>query len=81
MKILNENARWWKGIEKEWAVQDKSGNWWLYSAKDSNLKMKMPRKKRVGEQSLMLTKEYCIIIALASALGISLALNIITLLI
>ena len=80
MKILNEHGRWWKGVEKEWAVQDKSGNCWLYNAKDSNQKMKMPKDKRVGERSVRLTKEHCIIIALSSALGISLALNIITML-
>ena len=29
MKILDENAKWWIGSEKEWAYQAKNGDWWI----------------------------------------------------
>lgn len=79
MKILNKDAYWWKGQEKEWATQDRSGNWWIYrdEKKGDN---EMMFKKRPKERSAILSKEYYIIIALASALGISLGLNIVAIL-
>tara|TARA_Y100000588_G_scaffold24072_1_gene24092 strand:- start:8096 stop:8338 length:243 start_codon:yes stop_codon:yes gene_type:complete len=80
MKMLNKDAYWWKGQEKEWAMQDRSGNWWIYKnkKKDNN---EMMFKRRSKEGSAIFSKEYYIIIALASALGISLALNVIAILV
>ena len=40
MKIVNKHGRWWKGLESEWAVQDGTGNWWLYRNKKNKTSMK-----------------------------------------
>ena len=76
MRILGEDSYWWKGQEKEWAAQDRSGNWWIY--KESK-KPTMKIESKTKEGSSFLTTQQYIIIALSSALGISLALNIIAL--
>lgn len=76
MRTLNKDSYWWKGQEKEWAAQDRSGNWWVYK-EDEKPTMKI--KKKTGESSNLLTTQQYIIIGLSSALGISLALNIIAL--
>ena len=77
MRILDEDSYWWKSEEKEWAMQDRSGNWWVYK-KNQKPTMKI-KTKRTGQGSFSFsTKEY-IIIALSAALGVSLALNIVAL--
>jgi hypothetical protein len=76
MRVLNKDSYWWRGQEKEWAMQDQSGNWWIYK-KDKKPTVKI--KKKTKESSNFLTTQQYIIIALSSALGISLALNIIAL--
>ncbi|MAH47180.1 hypothetical protein CMI37_15240 [Candidatus Pacearchaeota archaeon] len=76
MRTLNKDSYWWKGQEKEWAAQDKSGNWWIYK-EDKKPSMKIKKKTKEGSSRLT-TQEY-IMVALASALGVSLALNIIAL--
>ena len=75
MRILGEDSYWWKKEEKEWATQDKSGNWWIYKASQKPT-VKTNNKKRKGQTSNKLTTEQYVIIALASALGVSLALNV-----
>ena len=78
MRILNEHSYWWKRQEKEWAAQDKSGKWWIYRSKESpTMKTK---KSRAGQTSNVWKTEHYVILALASALGISLALNIVAIL-
>ena len=77
MRILGEDSHWWKSEEKKWAMQDRSGNWWLYE-KDQEPTMKT-KPKRSGQRSASLTTKEYIIVALAAALGVSLALNIIAL--
>ncbi|MAF43701.1 MAG: hypothetical protein CMI54_05995 [Parcubacteria group bacterium] len=76
MKIVNKHGSWWKNTEKKWAVEDKSGKWWIYKANDKSTTIK--NKKRNGERSARFTREQYIMMALATALGISLALNIVT---
>jgi len=78
MRILSKDSYWWKKEEKEWAVQDKSGSWWIYK-KGQKPTMKTYDKKRNGQTSNKFTTEHYVILALASALGISLALNVIAL--
>ena len=80
MKIVNKHGRWWKGLEEEWAVQDKTGNWWLYRDKKDKTSMKMPSKKRTGTRSMMWKAEHYLILALSTALGISLGINVFNLL-
>ena len=80
MKIVNKHGRWWKGLESEWAVQDGTGNWWLYRNKKNKTSMKMPNKKRSGTRSAMWKPEHYLILALAAALGISLGINVFNLL-
>jgi hypothetical protein len=78
MKILNKHGYWWKNEEKQWVAQDKSGNWWLYNREETPAME--TKSKRKGERSNKLTTERYIILVLASALGVSLALNIVTIL-
>ena len=80
MRILNKYSYWWKKEEKEWATQDKNGNWWVYRGKNESPNMKMINKRRKGQTSNVLKKEQYLIIALSSALGVSLALNILSIL-
>lgn len=77
MRILGEDGYWWKNEEKEWAAQDKSGNWWVYK-KDKEPSMRIKTKQKNQRSLKFTTKEY-IIIALGAALGVSLALNVVAL--
>jgi hypothetical protein len=79
MRILNKDSYWWKGQEKEWAAQDSSGNWWIYKESQKPT-MKTNNKRRKGQTSNRFTTEHYVIFVLACVLGISMALNIITLL-
>ena len=76
IRILGEDSYWWKGQEKEWAAQDRSGNWWIYKQEQ---KPTVKIQKKTKEASASLTTQQYIMIALASALGVSLALNIVAL--
>jgi len=78
VRILGKDSYWWKKEEKEWAAQDKSGNWWIYK-KNQEPTVKTYDKKRNGQTSNKFSTEQYVIVALASALGISLALNVIAL--
>tara|TARA_R110002110_G_scaffold128650_1_gene308362 strand:+ start:179 stop:424 length:246 start_codon:yes stop_codon:yes gene_type:complete len=80
MKILNENARWWKGIEKEWAFRDGKGKWWIYKKQKKNKVSSALRQKKKEEGSSIFSTEDYAIIALASALGVSLVLNVLAIL-
>ena len=40
MRILDKDSYWWKKEEKEWAMQDKSRNWWIHK-KDQAPTMKI----------------------------------------
>ena len=78
MRILDKYSYWWKKEEKQWATQDKDGNWWIWGRRDkSSVAMKPPSKRRKGQTSNVLTREQFLIIALASALGVSVALNVV----
>ena len=44
MRILDEHSWWWKGIEKEWVVADKNGDWWIF--RDEEKKVATPEKKK-----------------------------------
>lgn len=79
MRILGNDSYWWKNEEKEWATQDKSGNWWIYKRDQKPTNMKTNDKRRKGQTSNRFKTEHYVILALASALGVSLALNIIAL--
>ncbi len=74
MRILGKDSYWWKSEEKEWAMQDRDGDWYVYK-KDKTPPMKTS-KKRKEEQGGKFTKEQCVIIGLAAAFGVSLAVLI-----
>ena len=77
MRTLDKDSYWWKKEEKEWAMQGRDGNWYVFK-KDKAPAMKT-KTKQTNQRSLRFsTKEY-IIIALGAALGVSLALNIVAL--
>jgi hypothetical protein len=71
MRILGKDSYWWKSEEKEWAMQDRDGDWYVYR-KDKTPTMKTS-KKRKEERGAKFTKEQCVIIGLAAAFGVSLA--------
>jgi len=77
MRTLDKNSHWWKNEEKKWAMQDKSGDWWIYK-KDQASAMKINPKRAAQRSAGLTTKEY-IVIALSAALAISLALNVVAL--
>ena len=77
MRTLGKDSYWWKKEEKEWAMQDRSGSWWIYK-EDQEPTMKTKPKRAAQRSTSLTTKEY-IIIALGAALGVSLALNIVAL--
>jgi len=74
MKTVNKNNRWWVGIEKEWAYQDKAGDWWIFRDKKVQTK---PIKRKQRQMSARLSAKDYIILVLFSALGVSLALNVV----
>ena len=77
MRTLDKNSHWWKSEEKEWVMQDKSGDWWIYK-EGQEPTMKINSKRAAQRSTIPTVKEY-IIIALSAALGISLALNVVAL--
>ena len=74
---IDKNGHWWVREKTDWAAEDKDGQWWILRNKKPT--MKTNDKRRKGQTSNMFTMEHYIIVALASALGISLALNAIAL--
>jgi hypothetical protein len=82
IKKLDENAKWWKGDDTiTWAIEDKKGDWWLVGGSEfpeKKLTSKMKIKKVRGDSTNRLNTLWYISIVLASALGISLALNLIS---
>ena len=71
MRILGKDSYWWKNEEKEWAMQDRDGDWYVYK-RDKTPTIKISKKKR-SQQPLKFTKEQCIIVGLAVAFGGSFA--------
>ena len=71
MRTLNEDSYWWKNEEKEWAMQGRDGNWYIY--KEDKTPTVKTSKKRKGEQGGKFTKEQCVIIGLAAAFAVSFA--------
>ena len=71
MRTLGEDSYWWKKEEKEWAMQGRDGNWYIYK-EDKTPTMKTS-KKRKEERGGKFTTEHCIIIGLAAALSVTFA--------
>lgn len=68
IKILEENARWWKGEPVTWAYEDKRGDWWLIKD-DPKQKPKMKIKHTKGSSNSLTTKHYFFIF-LCSCFGV-----------
>ena len=79
MRTLDKHSYWWKKEEKEWAMQGRDGNWYIYK-EDKTPTMKTSKKKQ-GEQGGRgkFTKQECVIIGLAAAFGVSFASLIVVL--
>lgn len=78
MKKLDENAKWWKGLETEWAYQDKNGDWWLIKnekEKIQNNVSNIPAQNIISMGKGL--KKIIAVVAFAALLGISLGLNVI----
>ena len=80
MKILDENAKWWIGAEKEWAYQAKNGDWWIIK----NEEKKEKREKKMSPCNIPAQgiislggnlKKILLIMVFAGLLGISLGIN------
>lgn len=86
VKYDKTSAKWWRGSKDKitWAIEDKNGDWWLVGGSefpekklsDSEVKINLKRSK---ERSVQATPERMMVILLASALGVSLAVNLILL--
>ena len=78
MKIFNKDNFWWKNIEKNWVIKDKSGDWWIFK-KDKPLAdavaddVDEPRNEK--KPSSFAFEQYLILI-LSTALGSLLAFTI-----
>jgi len=68
IKILEENARWWKGEPVTWAYEDKHGDWWLIKD-DPKQKPKMKIKPTKDSSNSFTTKQY-LFIFLCSCFGV-----------
>ena len=75
MRTLDKDSYWWKREEKEWVMQDKSGNWWIYKRKDEKVNTKTPEKRHRCLSNKFSWSEYALIVA-SGLLGISAALNL-----
>ena len=75
-----KKAHWWHKKKKDWAIQDKHGDWWIIPGSEMAEKkvtdLKIPAKK-IKQSSMIVTPERMILIILSCVLGVSLALNVI----
>jgi len=82
IKILDKNAKWWRGDDTvTWAIEDKKGDWWLVGGSEfpeKKLTNKMKIKKTRGDSTNRLNVWWFVSVVLASVLGVSLALNLIS---
>ncbi len=76
LKILDENAHWWKDEVEQWAIEDKSGNWWVVGGSEFPEKKTPPKASRRKTRKKPSTLMNMTLILLGLALGISLALNV-----
>ena len=86
VKNIKKYAHWWtdkKGVtRKKWAIQDKSGVWWLINGSEfSEKKIKKGKSMSCGLPPTFDFKKHICLIVMAGILGISLAFNIAGLLI
>jgi hypothetical protein len=82
VKYDKTSAKWWRGSKDKitWAIEDKNGDWWLVGGAefpekklpDGEVKIDLKRNK---ERSIRATPDRMLVILLASALGVSLAIN------
>ena len=79
-----KHAHWWEKKKKDWAIQDKDGTWWVIPGSEmaetrlsKDKKMKIPSNKKIKQSSMIITPERMILILLCSALGVSLAINVV----
>ena len=70
MRILNKYSHWWKKEEREWAWQDKRGDWWISKSNYKNDLMNSPSKKRQKQKSSRLSVENYLAIIGATTIGI-----------
>ena len=70
MRVLNKYSHWWKKEEKEWAWQDRHGDWWISKSDDKGASVKSPNKKRQKQRSNSLSVEAYLAIFGAAFLGI-----------
>ena len=71
MKIFNKNNFWWKNIEKNWVIKDKSGDWWIFKG-DKPLSESIPEPRNENKPSSFSYEQYFVLI-LSVALGSLLA--------
>ena len=83
VREINKHSHWWidkKGnSKKKWAVQDKSGIWWLINGSEFPEK-KLTNKELVSNKKRIVKKYDYSLIVLTCALGTSLAINLILIL-
>ena len=82
MKTLltrDKHAHWWLDkhgkTDKKWAIQDRSGNWWLVNGSEFPEKRLMNKDDKKKREKIIKKYDYALII-LTCALGVSLAMNL-----
>ncbi len=80
---LNKNtwkhAHWWEKQKRDWAIEDKDGVWWIVPGSEmaeKKLKQKVSHKN-IKKSSIPATIDRMLLIVLACAFGVSLAINVI----
>ena len=77
----DKHAHWWLDkhgrTDLKWAIQDRSGNWWLVNGSEFP-ERKLTNKELEGKNiKKKIVKKYdCALIILTCALGVSLAMNL-----
>lgn len=74
MKIFNKNNFWWKNIEKNWVIKDKSGDWWIFKG-NKPFEESIPEPRSENKPSSFSYEQYFVLI-LSVALGSLLAFTL-----
>ena len=68
---IDKDAHWWVKEKTDWAVEDKSGNWWIYRRKNPIMKTQISPKRKASGSNRFSLKDYMILM-LSTLLGITL---------
>ena len=79
IRILDKHSHWWSHEKhKQWAIQDKEGNWWLINGSEFPEKKieRKSKKMNCGTPPTFDFKSFFLSVFYAALLGTSLGINI-----